>query len=342
MQICNACRYCESLCAVFPAMTDMRTFEQDKLDYLANLCHQCGACFQACQYAPPHPFAVNVKQALSQQRAESYARFSPSSMLWNWAQKTGVMAGVLLSVLFSVVLIVAAWIKAPAALFGAHGGDFYQIMPHGVMALLGLITFGIGIGGLVLAGVRFWRNAPADGVTSDHWRGATRDAATLKYLGDDLCLQERDDWRQWQRRAHHYMTGGFLLCFVATSLGTVYHYLFSWQAPYVWHSLPALAGIIGGVMMAFGTTALMLIKMMAPSTGDEATRSMDVSLIFLLWGVAVTGLLLRAFGDTPALGITLMVHLGFVFAFFISLPFSKMLHVPLRWLALLRYQMRVS
>ena len=84
----------------------------------------------------------------------------------------------------------------------------------------------------------------------------------------------------------------------------------------------------------------MLVKMKSPSAGDEATRSMDVSLIFLLWGVAVTGLALRLLGDSPALAVTLMIHLGFVFAFFVTLPFSKMLHVPLRILALVRYQMR--
>ena len=30
------------------------------LNYLANLCHQCGACYPDCQYSPPHEFNVNV------------------------------------------------------------------------------------------------------------------------------------------------------------------------------------------------------------------------------------------------------------------------------------------
>ena len=37
--------------------------------YLANLCHNCGACLHACQYAPPHEFAVNVPRAMAQVRA---------------------------------------------------------------------------------------------------------------------------------------------------------------------------------------------------------------------------------------------------------------------------------
>ena len=60
LQICNACRYCEGFCAVFPAMTRRLEFAEADVHYLANLCHNCGACLHACQYAPPHEFAVNV------------------------------------------------------------------------------------------------------------------------------------------------------------------------------------------------------------------------------------------------------------------------------------------
>ena len=43
MQICNACRYCEGFCAVFPAMTRRLEFGKADVNYLANLCHSCGA-----------------------------------------------------------------------------------------------------------------------------------------------------------------------------------------------------------------------------------------------------------------------------------------------------------
>ncbi len=51
MQVCNACRYCEGFCAVFPAMTQRLEFGKADINYLANLCHNCGACLHACQYA---------------------------------------------------------------------------------------------------------------------------------------------------------------------------------------------------------------------------------------------------------------------------------------------------
>ena len=72
MTICNACRYCEGHCAVFPAMELRLAFAAADLEYLANLCHDCGACYHHCQYAPPHEFAVNVPRVFAELRAQTY------------------------------------------------------------------------------------------------------------------------------------------------------------------------------------------------------------------------------------------------------------------------------
>lgn len=63
--LCNSCRYCEDLCAVFPAMEMRRSFADGDLNYLANLCHACGAYHFDCQFSPPHEFNVNVPKTLS-------------------------------------------------------------------------------------------------------------------------------------------------------------------------------------------------------------------------------------------------------------------------------------
>src|SRR6516162_6054082 len=76
MTVCNSCRYCEGLCAVFPAMEMRRVFADADLNYLANLCHACGACYIDCQFAPPHEFDVNVPRVLAKVRAESYAYYA--------------------------------------------------------------------------------------------------------------------------------------------------------------------------------------------------------------------------------------------------------------------------
>src|ERR1700742_1090152 len=76
LQICNACRYCEGFCAVFPAMTRRLEFGTADVHYLANLCHNCGACLHACQYAPPHEFAVNVPKATAEVRQQTYIDYA--------------------------------------------------------------------------------------------------------------------------------------------------------------------------------------------------------------------------------------------------------------------------
>ena len=47
LQICNACRYCEGFCAVFPAIEQRRDFTAGDISYLANLCHNCRGCYYA-------------------------------------------------------------------------------------------------------------------------------------------------------------------------------------------------------------------------------------------------------------------------------------------------------
>src|ERR671939_365279 len=72
MVVCNACRYCEAYCPVFQAMEQRVTFPAGDLAYLANLCHNCGECLYACQYAPPHEFGIDVPKTMSQLRVQTY------------------------------------------------------------------------------------------------------------------------------------------------------------------------------------------------------------------------------------------------------------------------------
>ena len=84
MMICNGCRYCEGFCAVFPAMTRRLEFGASDIHYLANLCHNCGACLHACQYAPPHEFMINVPKAMAEVRKDTYTAYA-------WPRSLGVL-----------------------------------------------------------------------------------------------------------------------------------------------------------------------------------------------------------------------------------------------------------
>jgi len=76
LEVCNACRYCEGYCAVFPALERRRRFTPGDVVYLANLCHDCRACFYACMYAPPHEFGVNIPKALAEVREYIQAKLA--------------------------------------------------------------------------------------------------------------------------------------------------------------------------------------------------------------------------------------------------------------------------
>ncbi|MGI9628774.1 MAG: tricarballylate utilization protein TcuB, partial [Longimicrobiales bacterium] len=91
MTICNACRYCEGLCAVFPAMERLSVFEDTDLRYPANVCHDCRACFYACQFAPPHEFGVNVPRAFAELRRETYARHARPAVVGRAYARNGLV-----------------------------------------------------------------------------------------------------------------------------------------------------------------------------------------------------------------------------------------------------------
>ena len=94
MVVCNSCRYCEGLCAVFPAMEMRRAFPDGDLNYLANLCHGCGACYDDCQFSPPHEFDVNVPKVLAQVRADSYKAYAWPSALSGLFDRNGLAIAV--------------------------------------------------------------------------------------------------------------------------------------------------------------------------------------------------------------------------------------------------------
>ena len=75
LEICNACRYCEGFCSVFPAMMRNKMFADGDISHMANLCHNCRGCYYACQYAPPHEFQLNLPAALAEVRQDSWESY---------------------------------------------------------------------------------------------------------------------------------------------------------------------------------------------------------------------------------------------------------------------------
>jgi citrate/tricarballylate utilization protein len=343
MTICNACRYCEGFCAVFPAMTRLLEFNKADIHYLANLCHNCGACLHSCQYAPPHEFAVNVPKALATVRVQTYSDYA-------WPPALGALykrAGLTLSLAgaFGLSLFLVLVLMMNGSLFHEPlAGNFYAIFPHNTLALMFGLVFLYSVVALGIGVAKFWRRvspaAPVEGAKAEVAVEATRNALTLKYLDGghgDGCNNEDDRFSLWRRRFHHLTFYGFLLCFAATSVATLYHYLLDYQAPYPVFSLPVQLGIFGGIGLLIGPAGLLWLNIRRhPLHGDVAQRPMDRGFIALLFLTSLSGLALLAWRDTGAMALLLAVHLGIVMAFFLTMPYGKFAHGIFRCAALLK------
>ena len=348
MQICNACRYCESYCAVFPAMTRRLEFNQADIHYLANLCHNCGACYHACQYAPPHEFAVNVPQSMAQVRGQTYADYAWPSALGALYKRNGLTVALALAGGLALFLVLAVMLQG-SLLSPSLAGNFYAIFPHNLLVSMFLPIFGFVVLALTIGVRQFWRNVTThDGTGQMHVEAAkeaSSDVLRLKYLGGghgEGCNNEDDAWTLWRKRAHHATFYGFMLCFASTSVATVYHYVFKWQAPYPLGfsliSLPVLLGTVGGIGLLVGPAGLLWLHLRRdPNTSDLQQKPMDLGFIALLFLTSLTGLALMLWRDTSFLALLLAVHLGVVMALFVTLPYGKFAHGIFRSAALLKW-----
>ena len=344
LQICNACRYCEGFCAVFPAMTRRLAFGKADIHYLANLCHNCGACYHACQYAPPHEFAVNVPRSMAQVRGQTYADYAWPSALGALYKRNGLTVALALAGGLALFLVLAVMMQG--SLFNIPlAGNFYAIFPHNLLVTMFLPIFSFVVLALSIGVWQFWKNVTTHDstgqVTSEAATEATTDVLRLKYLGGghgEGCNNADDAWTLWRKRFHHATFYGFMLCFAATSVATVYHYLFKWQAPYALTSLPVLLGTVGGIGLLIGPAGLLWLNLRRdPNTGDASQKSMDRGFIALLLLTSGTGLALLTWRDSAAMALLLAVHLGVVMALFVTLPYGKFAHGIFRSAALLKW-----
>lgn len=182
--------------------------------------------------------------------------------------------------------------------------------------------------------VHFWRKiAPGEKQVQESVPALMQTgkaALTLKYLDGghgEGCNNEDDAYTLARRRFHHLTFYGFMLCFAATSVATLYHYIMGWAAPYPVFSLPVILGVIGGIGLLIGPAGLLYLNYKRhPEHGDQAQRPMDRGFIVLLFLISLTGLLLLGLRETTLMPLMLALHLGFVMAFFLTMPYSKFAH----------------
>jgi citrate/tricarballylate utilization protein len=350
MRICNACRYCQGFCAVFPAMALRRTLSEQELKYLANLCHDCRGCYYACQYAPPHEFALNLPKALGDLRLETYREFCWPPALKNLFDPISLTTAMIaLPGIFITTLLV--WLfQDQAVFFGSHlgAGAFYQVIPYPMMVLpfsaLGIfVLYSLGKGMAI-----FYRG------TGGNLKDLLNPRANLRTIGDVLrmkyldgggpgCNYPGERFTMIRRYFHHAVFYGFALCLAATTLAFFYHHFLGRPAPYPFWSWPVIPGTLGGLAILTGTGGLLFLKIrMDRIPAGCESLGLDLSFLIFLFLISLTGFVLFLFRSTSVMGILLALHLGVVAVFFVTLPYSKFVHGVYRYAALIRHAVEQS
>ncbi len=332
-EICNACRYCEGYCSVFPALHRLRAFSDGDVTQLANLCHNCRGCYYACQYTAPHEFDLNLPRALAEVRQESWkAQAWPKGFARLFDH-----GGLAMSV--GLVLGFAALFALAQAMRPASGAGFYAYMSHGLMVAIFTPAFLLPLAALAVSLRGYWRTVGGGPLRWTDVVAAVSSAGRMRNLagghGDGCNFEDEDRFSQARRHFHQATLYGFLLCFASTSSGVVLHYGFGIEAPYGLLSAPKLLGVPGGVLLCIGTAGLAWLKIKAdPNLGAPALWGGEMAFVLLLFFVSASGLVLYAATGTSAVSWLLALHLGAVLTFFLVTPYSKMAHGFYRMAAL--------
>lgn len=327
--ICSACRYCEGYCATFPAIEGRTEYTAADVAYIANLCHDCRACSQACMYDAPHEFAVNIPKLLGAVRLETYRpRFGSGATLG--------IAAVAFAALLAAIGLSGRWRALTTPQIGP--GAFYAVIPSLWMLIPALLLGAYGAVVLARAARELVRETGVRGKPGD-WFGALHDGLALVYLrgaGGGCYYPEQHHPSPARRALHVTLVAGVGLAFAATVAAAVMQDILGILPPYPVLSGPVVLGILGGIGIVAGGSGLLAMKYhpVARRGAADGMTALDVAFLIALLVVAITGLALLALRDTASMGTLLAVHLAAVAALFITAPYGKFLHVPLRLAAL--------
>jgi citrate/tricarballylate utilization protein len=327
-----------------------RSFSDQELNYLANLCHNCRDCYYACQYAPPHEYDVNVPKTLAELRYGTYVESAAPGFFKTFFTNSGFIVPLINLLSIGLVFLLVFAINNVGSIWGTHSGpnSFYQVIPYTliVLPMVGLVS--ALIVGMLLSFRKFWRltgGRSADLLTIKAHLQAVSDAVTLKYLagGGHGCNYPSERFSMIRRKFHHATFYGFMLCFAATAVAAIYDHWLHIPAPYPLFSLPVMLGTVGGILILIGTPGLLFLKLtMDKIPASPGNYALDIGFIVTLFLTSLTGLLLLALRSTPWMGTMLIIHIGVVVALFITMPYGKFVHGIYRYAALLRNSIEQS
>lgn len=344
MTVCNACRYCEGFCPVWDVIEYRREFSKGDIEYMANLCHDCGQCFDVCPFTPPNEFSIDIPTILSEVRTHTYEEYATPAVASVLFDKRVRFSLILLGLSFSGLLVAYFLMGNPTRILDSFSGkgSFYEIFPNIFLDAAGTILALFFIVAWLASGLMFLKSSRnRDRVRIRDLVHAAYDVLGEKWFkggGAGCNYPEREERGSYRKFASHALVMyGFLLDLLATVSAFVEQDFLGIYPPYPVISVPVVSGLAGGLVIIAGVILFLYYDSKGGNPRGKKMEGLDRIFLVTLLMTAVTGITLFTVRSTTFMGILLLIHLSFVGMLFISAPYGKFIHLVYRYLSIARY-----
>jgi len=310
--ICNACRYCESYCPVWPLLHSKPLVKHNEVLVLANLCYDHRDCYYACPYTTPHEFSINIPRINREIRLETYSEltFNLTKRWWGWT---------IIALLFTPIILM--WVIYWYNIYTQGPISFYKLIPKNVIVTAGLVTLAYLVSWIA------WFLFKFDRLVGPEYRPSF---SSIWSTIIDLLLHRwfsnmhyPRDYESNARLLYHLLIFyGFALDLLATIIGAIYEDVLHILSPFPITNPAVITGVTGGFMILTGSLFALYTRYVSVRNQRFIEFSViDMALVVELLLVALTGLLVLTFrliGEAQIMYLTLLIHYTLINMLFIT------------------------
>jgi len=366
---CYQCATCSSVCELAPVgapfpraqMLGAQWGLQDKLinDPAIWLCHQCNDCTTRCprDAKPGDVMSALRSMAIEKMAVPSFLGKLVGNISFTWPLVLG------LPLLFwATFLYFLGPVGLDAASLQSYFNDgspesyaFHFFAPHWMIYLVNIPVFVLAFALIFYSASKAWakwgEDVEREGSFIGNLVGAFIEIASHKSF--NKCQTAKP--RKW---GHFLFMWGFVGAFITTALVVIWFYAgvfinsdpsvpvtflgMGTRLPFELMHPWKILGNISAVLLFSGGVALVLNRL-NPSEAAGASRAFDNFFLFLILGVALTGItteVTREFlHNAEFAGWSYLIHLGFILCLFATIPYSKFAHFVYRTLAIVHERM---
>ena len=351
-KLCMQCGTCSVTCGISPDRAPFPRKEmawatwglKDRLigDPDIWLCHQCNDCSTRC------PRGARPGDVLASIRQEIIAHFAVPRFLGRWVKNPKFIP--LLLAIPAVLLGLALWARAPieeALGLSTRITDrivfpYSSVFPHWILNSFFLFFSALAVLAAVIGVLRFWRAMKAASV--ENGIGPSGKSVSASFVAALKSIVTHENFTTCTTESSRFLPHfcvffGFIALLVVTFWVITNGLNPLIQGPFVypfgfWNPLKMLANL-GGAALLVGC-ALMIFDRIYDEHAGTSTYS-DWAFLGTLLLVVLTGFvteLLHYARLVPHRHVAYFIHLVFVFALIVYLPYSKFAHLIYRSAAL--------